>query len=45
MSSLKEVFAVLEQMRDHVVVTAYTIGGATAGSSDYLLHWAIQHQR
>ena len=30
MSSLKEVFAVLGRMRDHGVVTAYAIGGATA---------------
>ena len=30
MSSLKEVFIVLAQMRDHGVVSAYAIGGATA---------------
>ena len=30
MSSLKDVFAVLEQMRDEGVVRAYAIGGATA---------------
>ena len=30
MSSLRDVFAVLEQMRDERVVSAYAIGGATA---------------
>ena len=30
MSSLKDVFAVLQQMRDHGLVSAYAIGGATA---------------
>ena len=30
MSSLKDVFAVLEQMRQQGIVTAYAIGGATA---------------
>src|SRR5262245_34505262 len=30
MSSLKDVFAVLEQMREHGIVSNYAVGGATA---------------